>query len=148
MECIILVGIPATGKTEFYINRLFKTHMRINLDMIKTRKKEAILVDACLKARQSFVVDNTNPTIMDRKKYLVKAKAAGFKTICYYFESTLGDAITRNDRRKGIEKVPIVAIRSILARLEIPSLEEGFDELYFVHIANGRKFVIERQFEN
>jgi len=146
MECIILVGIPATGKTEYYLKNFFKTHVRINLDMLKTRKKEEILVNACILARQSFVVDNTNPKVLERKKYIDKAHAANFKTICYYFESTLDQAIIRNDKRKGMEKVPIVAIKSILSRLEIPNLNEGYDEVYAVTIAENNKFVVIRKF--
>lgn len=144
MECIILVGIQATGKTEFYLRRFFKTHVRINLDMLKTRKRETILVDACIKAKQSFVVDNTNPTTTDRKKYIDKAKQAGYTIICYYFDSTFENAMMRNERRKGIEKVPVIAIRTILSRLEIPDIEEGIDELYYVTIADERRFVVRK----
>lgn len=147
MECIILVGIQATGKTEFYLKNFFKTHVRINLDMLKTRRKEAILIDACIKAKQSFVVDNTNPTILDRKKYLDKVQMVGYKTICYYFESNLSTAVIRNNRRKGIEKVPLVAIRSILSRLEIPDFDEGYDELYHVHIVDENRFVVKTLFK-
>lgn len=148
MECVILMGIQATGKTEFYIRKYFKTHVRINLDMLKTRKKEATLVDACIKARQSFVVDNTNPSILDRKRYIDKAKTAGFKIIGYYFETSLETAIMRNDRRKGWEKVPIVAIRKTLSRLEVPDSSEGFDELYTVHIVDNRRFVVKKVVES
>ena len=51
------------------------------LDMLRTRNREAILVRACIEARQRFVVDNTNPTQADRARYVVPARAAGF-TAC------------------------------------------------------------------
>jgi transcriptional regulator with XRE-family HTH domain len=37
VEAIIFVGIQASGKSTFYRERFFDTHLRINLDMLKTR---------------------------------------------------------------------------------------------------------------
>ena len=60
MEAVILIGIQATGKSTFYKEYFYDTHVRINLDMLKTRRREDILLQACIQAKQSFVVDNTN----------------------------------------------------------------------------------------
>jgi len=49
--------------------------------MLKTRNRKDIFLDACIKAKQPFVVDNTNPSIEDRKKYIDIAKSAKFKVI-------------------------------------------------------------------
>jgi predicted kinase len=100
MEEIIFIGIQATGKSTFYKDNFFKTHIRINLDMLKTRNREDILLEACVKAKQPFVVDNTNPTDMDRKKYIDIAKAADFKVVGYYFQSNINEAVLRNENRK------------------------------------------------
>jgi len=35
MEAIIFIGIQATGKSTFFQQRFFATHVRINLDMLK-----------------------------------------------------------------------------------------------------------------
>ena len=48
-------GIPASGKSTFCLQRFFKTHLRINLDMLKTRQRERVLIEACIAARQPFV---------------------------------------------------------------------------------------------
>lgn len=40
MEAIIFCGIPATGKTSFYKQHFFDTHMRISMDQLHTRNKE------------------------------------------------------------------------------------------------------------
>ena len=61
MEAVILCGIQATGKSTFCHSRLYSTHIRLNLDMLKTRHREDVLFEACLRAKQPFVVDNTNP---------------------------------------------------------------------------------------
>ncbi|MDP4182565.1 MAG: AAA family ATPase [Bacillota bacterium] len=143
MEAIIFIGIQATGKTTFYKNNFFKTHIRISLDMLKTRNREDILLAACVKAKQPFVVDNTNPTIMDRKKYIDIAKAAGFKVKGYYFKSSIEDAVLRNEGREGKEHIPLIGIRNAHAKLQLPQSSEGFDEIYYVQINMENKFVIE-----
>lgn len=140
MEIIIFTGIQATGKSEFFKRRFYNTHVRINLDMLKTRNRENILVNACLEAKQPIVVDNTNPTVADRKKYIDAAKSKGFKVIGYYFSSGIGEAIERNEKRE--RKVPAAAIRSTHSNLELPAFSEGFDELYYVKIEDN-DFIVE-----
>ena len=66
MEAILFIGIPAVGKSTFYQERFFTTHVRINLDMLKTRAREFLLIHACLAGKQPFVVDNTNTLIRER----------------------------------------------------------------------------------
>jgi len=143
MEAVIFIGIQATGKSTFYQTHFFKTHLRINLDMLKTRHREQILFKACLEAKQALVVDNTNPTITERKRYLELAKKAGFKVIGYYFQSELESAIKRNEARQGKEKIPLVGLKNTHARLQLPSLIEGFDLLYYVRLDTKGQFVIE-----
>lgn len=147
MEIVILTGIQATGKSTFYKEKFFKSHMHINLDMLKTRTREDILIDACIKAKQPFVIDNTNPSIEERKKYIEISKEAGFRIIGYYFKSNIGDAMIRNESRMGKEKVPSKGIAATYNRLVIPSYDEGFDNLYYVNIDKNNNFIIE-EWEN
>ena len=98
MQAIIFVGIQASGKSTFYSQRFFQTHIRINLDMLKTRHREKRLLETCLEIAQSFVVDNTNPTPEDRKRYIEPSKKQGFDIIGYYFESKIADSIQRNQK--------------------------------------------------
>ena len=97
---------PPTGKSTFYQQRFANTHMRINLDMLKTRTREDILLEACIRAQQSFVVDNTNVLRREREKYIRLAKAAGYAVIGYYFQSRLGDSLQRNQQREGKAVIP------------------------------------------
>jgi predicted kinase len=141
-EAVIFIGIQATGKSTFYASRFQRTHVRINLDMLRTRRREAILLQACLDANQSFVIDNTNPTREDRARYLIPARERGFRTIGCYFRSSVSDAIRRNSGRQGDECVPELAIRGTSARLELPSLAEGFDELLYITQTGSGTFSI------
>src|SRR5438552_2062635 len=120
MESVIFVGIQGAGKSSFYQRQFFRTHIRINLDMLKTRHRENILVRACIEAKQPFVVDNTNPTPEERARYITLAKAAGFRVTGYYFQTTPQDALKRNEARPDKERVPAKAIFGTLKRLESP----------------------------
>src|SRR5262245_52287755 len=105
MEAVIFIGIQSTGKSTFFQQRFFATHVRINLDMLKTRNRERILLAACFEAKQPFVVDNTNVTREARAEYISQAKASRFRVIGYYFKSALQSAIERNDRRSGKARI-------------------------------------------
>ncbi len=143
MEVVILIGIQAVGKSTFYYQRFRDTHVRINLDMLRTRHREQILIDACIAAKQPFVVDNTNATIADRARYIAPAKAAHFRVVGYYFQSTLQDAFRRNRQRVTPKVIPEQGIAGTYKRLELPSLAEGFDELYSVTIGERQAFAVQ-----
>jgi len=143
MTAVIFIGIQATGKTTFYKDRFFKTHIRISLDMLKTRNREMLFLQSCISAKQSFVVDNTNASIGERVRYIKPARAAGFRVIGYYFQSLLQDSLIRNRLRKGKERIPDKGVMGASGRMELPSLAEGFDELWYVRMDGEGSFVIE-----
>jgi predicted kinase len=137
MEAVIFCGIQATGKSHFYKERFFATHVRISMDLLKTRNREDIFLEACFKSWQKLVVDNTNPTRAERQKYIALAKQHKFKITGYYFRSVIADALSRNSQRTGDAFVPEIGIKGSFNRLELPSMEEGFDELYYVSISEN-----------
>ena len=141
MQLVVFTGIQAVGKTTFFRDRFFDTHVRINLDMLRTRHRERLLFEACLVAKQSVVVDNTNVSRTDRANYIVPARAAGFCIVGYYFRSVLAESMTRNAAREGAARVPERGLLGAAGRLEKPELSEGFDALHYVRIEDG--FVVE-----
>jgi predicted kinase len=141
MEAIILIGIPACGKSSFCKQPLTDSHIRINLDMLRTRHREQVLIKACLAAKQPLVVDNTNPKAEDRARYIQLAKAARFEVVGYYFQSQA--SVQRNATRMGDARVSDKAIFSIAKQLEMPSYAEGFDNLFYVRLVNSNDFEIE-----
>ena len=142
MEALIFVGVQGSGKTTFYRERFFDTHVRISLDMLRTRHREQLLLAACLAAKQPFVVDNTNPLPSDRAHYVGVAREAGFRVIAYFFDTTLREAIQRNNQRTGKQKIPVPAIAGAFRKLQVPKLQEGFDEVYNVTIAPDGGLVV------
>jgi predicted kinase len=144
MEAVIFMGIQGTGKSTFYQQRFANTHVRINLDMLKTRHRETILITACLEAKQSFVVDNTNVTTADRARYIPLARQAGFQVVGFYFQSKLNSALQRNAQRSGKAVIPSKGVIARQRQLTLPSYSEGFDQLYYVKIdAVTNQFIVE-----
>lgn len=141
MEAIIFCGIQATGKTTFFKEHFFKTHMRISLDQLNTRNKELRFIETCILTSHPFVIDNTNPSLKERARYIAIAKANKFKVIGYYFQSKVADALARNNQRTGKEKISEIGIKGTYKRLDLPGMEEGFDELYYV-VAENNLFTV------
>lgn len=142
-EAVIFVGAQAAGKSTLYRDRFFPTHVRINLDMLRTRNRERRLLETCLETQQAFVIDNTNPTEADRARYIGLARDAGFRVTGYYFQSRLKDLLRRNEMRSGNERIPDRGLRGTYAKLVMPSRAEGFDDLYFVRLREPAGFLIE-----
>lgn len=143
MEAILLIGIQGAGKSTFFQQRFFDTHIRISLDMLKTRYREQVFLQACILARQPFVVDNTNVRVAEREKYILPAKEAGFRIVGYYFPVPVRHAIGRNQKREGKKKIPVQGILGTQKRLQPPHRAEGFDRLYCVTVTETNDFVVE-----
>jgi len=141
MELIIFTGIQASGKTTFYIENFFNSHLRLSLDLLNTRNKEIFFFNKCIEIQQRIVIDNTNPTLEERKIYIDIAKKAKYKIIGYYFETELSDAIIRNSKRIGKQNIPEIGIKSTNKKLVKQDYLEGFDELYKVTIENNFKII-------
>jgi len=107
------------------------------MDLLKTRNRESRFIDLCIETQQGFVVDNTNPSKADREKYISKIKNAKYKLIGYYFQSKIEESLARNESRQGKQRIPDVGLRATYSKLELPSYEEGFDELYYVELNDG-----------
>lgn len=137
MTVIIFVGVQASGKSTFYKQHFEGEFVHVNLDSLRTRNKERLLIEECFQNKKGFVVDNTNPTKMDRERYIGSAKEHGYRVIGYYFKSDVKSCLSRNSKREGKKQVPNVAVLSTYNKLELPSYTEGFDELYYVQILDS-----------
>jgi predicted kinase len=143
MEAIVLCGVQGSGKTTLYRDRFIDTHVRVSMDLLRTRHREAEFVNLCLQTRQPFVVDNTNPTPADRARYVEPARAAGFTVIGYLVDVDHAEALGRNAERAGKARVPVSGVMGTAKRLQRPTLEEGFDELWHATAAPGGGWRIE-----
>lgn len=143
MQAVIFCGIQGSGKTTFYAERLLNTHLRIGMDLMRTRRRERRFLDTCLDTGLRFVVDNTNPTIADRRPYLDAARAARFELIAYFFDTNPSAALTRNARRTGRELIPAAGVLGTYKRLQPPGPAEGYDAMYVVRVTGVGGFTVE-----
>lgn len=142
MELVLFIGIQATGKSTLYKQRYAETHIRLSLDMLKTRHRESILLNACLAAKQPCVIDNTNPSKLERARYIEAARQNKFSVKGIFFASGIESALARNQNRPQNKVVPVAGIRGTRNRLELPDFQEGFDSLHYATIADGGVFSI------
>jgi predicted kinase len=138
MECVILVGLPGSGKTTFYKERFARTHEHVSKDAMRNhrqpQRRQEQLIDSALAAGRSVVVDNTNPRVADRAAIITIARRHGAQVAGYFFPTEAADALRRNRARQGRDRVPAVAIFATRKRLEEPTYGEGFDRLYTVAV--------------
>ena len=140
MEAVVFVGLQASGKSSFYTERFFSTHVRISLDLLNTRNRERQFLAACLETQQPFVIDNTNSSREERVKYIAAAKEAKYSVVGYYFRSKVEECLGRNQMRAG--NISEVGILSTAKKLELPRIDEGFDSLNYVRLTEAG-FVVE-----
>ena len=53
------------------------------------------------------------------------------------------DALERNQQREGAARIPDKGVLGRAAQLELPTMAEGFDELWYVRMDGNGSFVIE-----
>jgi predicted kinase len=135
MEAVIFCGVQGSGKTTLYRDRFLETHARISMDLLRTRAREAAFLKTCLETGMRFVVDNTNPTVADRARYLKPAREAGYTLIAYLVEIDHAVAAGRNAARGRV--VSAAGLRDVARRLVRPTPEEGFDELFHATALDG-----------
>jgi predicted kinase len=146
-ECVIFIGLPASGKSTFYQRRFAGTHQQISKDLwLNTSNKDRRQMEAtrsALSRGESVVIDNTNPALTDRAPVIALAREQGARVIGYYFTATTREAVGRNRGREGKARVPDVAIFTRAKRMARPTTGEGFDELYTVTIDADGQFIVQ-----
>jgi predicted kinase len=147
MDLVILIGLQGSGKSSFYRASFAGTHDWVSKDRFPNNRNPARrqrqLLEGALEAGRPVVVDNTNATRDDREALTALGRSCGARIIGYYFESRLADCLERNRRRAGKERVPDIALYATRQRLELPSLEEGFDQLFFVRLLGDSRFEVQ-----
>jgi predicted kinase len=138
VELVVFVGLQASGKSTFFHERFAQTHQHVSKDHFphnrnKNRRQEHLL-RAALSAGRSVVVDNTNPTLEDRRVLIGLGGEYGARIVGYYFDASVRECLRRNEMREGKARVPDVAIYATAKMLVAPSIEEGFDELLRVRL--------------
>ena len=150
-EIILLVGLPASGKSTYiskmkgkydivsndlYVEKIAKKMKityteafdKINRDdtLGNTRKE----FDKAINKGKSIIVDNTNMNVKERS-YFTKSTSEDYKKIAIIFKISDSELRKRLDKRgKETGKViPDEVIEKMKAKYEPPTTKEGFDEI-------------------
>ncbi|KAM6959280.1 bifunctional polynucleotide phosphatase/kinase [Aplochiton taeniatus] len=139
-EVIVAVGYPASGKSSFFHSHVLpKGYAYVNRDTLGTWQKCVSECERALKEGRSVAVDNTNPDVESRKRYVDVAMAAGVPCRCFQFTATLGQAKHNNNFREMVPsetkhvKVNGMILMSYRKHFVTPSISEGFTEILQVH---------------
>jgi predicted kinase len=156
----IMVGIPASGKSTFiathdnFFNEQKAVVSRdaVRFSMIKeedeyfSREKEVFnefirQIKVSLEENFDTIVDATHINVGSRSK-LLRALGDSLKNIeinAIVIRTPLDIALVRNSKREGLSLVPESAIRDMYFHFTIPTIDEGFDNIWIVKEENGKK---------
>ncbi|MCH2207891.1 MAG: hypothetical protein MK132_18715 [Lentisphaerales bacterium] len=143
MEALIFMGLQASGKSSFYKENFFNSHIRLSMDLLNTRNREKRFLELSIQTQAKIVVDNTNPSLSDRQRYIPLLKEAGYQIHGYYFASFLERCLKRNEQRSGKECIPKGGVLATYNNLTLPKYKEGFDKLFYVSIKDEKFSIAE-----
>lgn len=145
-DLIMLVGIPASGKSS-YARQNYKDYKIYSSDELREKLfndvndqahndelfryiHKNIIKD--LKDGNNVVYDATNIYSRNRRKFLSKLSNVDCNKICVVFNVDIDKCKLRNSTRE--RKVPEEVIDKMYNKIETPSIDEGFDEIYYVNM--------------
>lgn len=145
-DLIMLVGIPASGKSS-YARQNYKDYKIYSSDELREKLfndvndqvhnnelfryiHKNIIKD--LKNGNNVVYDATNIYSRNRRKFLNKLSDIDCNKICVVFNVDVGKCKLRNSTRE--RKVPEEVIDKMYNKIETPSINEGFDKIYYVNM--------------
>ncbi|XP_054469171.1 bifunctional polynucleotide phosphatase/kinase [Anoplopoma fimbria] len=145
-EVIVAVGFPGSGKSTFFHAHVIpKGYVYVNRDTLGSWQSCVSACERALKEGRSVAVDNTNPDLDSRKRYVDVAKAAGVQCRCFHFSASLDQAKHNNRFREMAPsnskhlKVNDMIYHSYKKHFVAPALQEGFSEVLQIHFVPNFK---------
>lgn len=146
---IFMCGLPLAGKSTFYNKNLkHLDHIFLStddyierqckkVDMTYNQGFELYIKEACddlmnqlllsIRYKKSFIIDQTNLNVKSRKKKLRHIPEYYYK-VAVYLPITPEESIQRNTRPG--KTIPEDVIKSMHKSIQLPTVEEGFDEVF------------------
>ena len=140
-EVILFIGPPASGKTTFYRKHLQpQGYVHINRDTLGSWQKCVTECEKAIELGKSVVIDNTNPDVDSRKRYLTVAEKHNIPTRCFLFTASVAHC-KHNNRFRELKNVgnPVykavndIAFNAYSARYSQPDVNEGFTKIVQVN---------------
>ena len=126
IEYVLMIGVALSGKTT-YRKANFNYEVVALPYFNNNRKKELEYIESCLKEGRSIIVDDTNLTISIRKQHIDLAKKFNAKVRGVFMNTSTALLEQRQKRRR--DSIPLPVIYKQIKELEVPTMEEGFDQL-------------------
>ncbi|NP_001108303.1 polynucleotide kinase 3'-phosphatase [Xenopus laevis] len=96
-EVVVAVGFPGAGKSTFFKEHLVpKGYDYANRDTLGSWQKCVAACEDALKKGKRIVIDNTNPDLESRSRYIDCARKAGLPARCFLFTATIEEAKHNN----------------------------------------------------
>lgn len=139
-EIIVAVGFPGSGKSTFFQTHIIpKGYAYVNRDTMGSWQHCVSACELALKEGRSVAVDNTNPDLESRKRYIDVARSAGVSCRCFNLTASLDQAKHNNRFREMVPSatkhvtVNDMVFHSYKKKFVAPSLSEGFSEILQIH---------------
>ncbi|XP_026799229.3 bifunctional polynucleotide phosphatase/kinase [Pangasianodon hypophthalmus] len=156
-EIIVAVGFPGSGKSTFFQTHIIpKGYVYVNRDTLGSWQHCVSACERALKEGRSVAVDNTNPDLESRKRYVDVSKSAGVPCRCFNFTASLEQAKHNNRFREMVpsatKHAPVndMVFHSYKKKFVAPTLSEGFSEILQIHFvpsfSDSRSEALFRQF--
>lgn len=134
LELVVLMGLPASGKSTYARSRLLDSHVHLGRD--------SQMVESTLAAGESVVVDACHTTAASRHQWIELGQAHNARVVGLYFAATAARCVARNRLRPESVRVDDAQIFAAQKRWERPSLDEGFHELWLVKALFDEMFLV------
>jgi len=155
-KCIILVGVPASGKSTWHRNRYGEHPMPVaSTDKIieevassygmtydegfkgLIQFAEIIMwrqITSCLMGGRNFIIDRTNLTAKSRAKFIQKLKLHRYEIEAVVFPEVGSEALPKEEWKRRLSSrpgktIPQEALDRMIDSYEIPLMSEGFDKI-------------------
>lgn len=133
LELIILVGLPASGKSSIAMKISKKyNYMIINQDTLKTKNKCHKMAEEYVNKKKSIIIDNTNPLKEDRKFYIDLVKKNKYSIVCIHVCTPVDLCLHNNWYRSNYSDkkfIPTIAYRVYNKKFEQIDKKEGYDKI-------------------
>jgi predicted kinase len=149
----VLVGVPASGKTTWFRNQEWaddcyyvstdkhveayalahgKTYSEVFTDYMPTAVEN--MVEEVIRARDAgidIVWDQTSPTVASRRKKF--DMLPDYYKIAVVFEAPSRTELKQRLASRPGKEIPDAVVEGMLASFEMPTVEEGFDEIWYTN---------------
>lgn len=147
----MLIGVPGSGKSTWLANQEWatdipvvssdkfidehaakegKTYNEVFADYIKVAThlmENQVLI--CKANNTDIIWDQTNTSAKSRKSKL--AKLENYEKIAVFFATPEKEELDKRLAQRVGKHIPTHVMESMIANLELPSLEEGFKEIWY-----------------